>query len=178
MLTIALAFFTLFLFMLVLIFSPVLAVLFLLLLLLALVLLNRLRPEYFAHLRHQKAEEKVPISRAKFEALLQDVFTPDIILVSTSNSVVISITINKSHYVLGRSAVCDYAFLQDRSISKEHCCIDFDPASKQYFIRDMGSRNGTFLNSRRIPVNTSVPFQLHDLISIHSYQFLVKSASY
>jgi len=54
-------------------------------------------------------------------------------------------------YVLGRSSACDIqvphtpAFLD---VSRRHCVLEVDPPSLR--VRDLGSRNGTFVNGRNI----------------------------
>lgn len=57
--------------------------------------------------------------------------------------------------VLGREAITDIV-LQDPEVSRRHAQITFQGG--RYFIEDLGSTNGTFVNSQRI----SVPTWLND----------------
>jgi len=53
--------------------------------------------------------------------------------------------------ILGRSRDCDLqlpATLEFMDISRHHCVLDLDPPSLQ--VRDLGSRNGTFINGECI----------------------------
>jgi len=53
--------------------------------------------------------------------------------------------------VIGRSHDCDVHLpttLEFRRVSRRHCVLDIDPPSVQ--VRDLGSRNGTFLNGKNI----------------------------
>ncbi|HEY7294199.1 MAG TPA: FHA domain-containing protein [Dehalococcoidia bacterium] len=48
---------------------------------------------------------------------------------------------------LGRDEMCEIVLLDDR-VSRQHARITFEDGG--YVLRDLGSRNGTFLNGRRI----------------------------
>jgi pSer/pThr/pTyr-binding forkhead associated (FHA) protein len=57
-------------------------------------------------------------------------------------------TLNKrGRYVIGRSRDCDIRVTGD-GISRHHCLLAFDPPRLR--LRDMGSRNGTFLNGELV----------------------------
>ena len=64
--------------------------------------------------------------------------------------------------------------INDRHISRQHACIHRQDG--QYLIKDLDSRNGTFLNKERI---TRGRLQNHDKISIgrHRFLFLVQPES-
>lgn len=50
---------------------------------------------------------------------------------------------------LGRAADADIV-VADRLASRMHATVRFDPAVRQWVVRDLGSRNGTWLDGRRI----------------------------
>jgi hypothetical protein len=50
---------------------------------------------------------------------------------------------------IGRSRRCDYR-LNDGSVSGLHAVLTYDLSSGEYSIADAASRNGTFLNSKRL----------------------------
>ena len=53
--------------------------------------------------------------------------------------------------VLGRSSDCDIQLptsMEFMDVSRHHCVIDVDPPALQ--VRDLGSRNGTFVNGENI----------------------------
>lgn len=52
-------------------------------------------------------------------------------------------------FVIGRGSKCDCR-LQDATISKEHCRILYRKYSREYYIEDLRSRNGTYLGTRRL----------------------------
>ena len=55
--------------------------------------------------------------------------------------------LEKAPVVIGRHPDCD-VFVDDGSVSRRHAEITFD--SGQYYIRDLNSRNGTFVNDQSI----------------------------
>jgi serine phosphatase RsbU (regulator of sigma subunit) len=60
-----------------------------------------------------------------------------------------SITLEKERNVLGRNANCDVVFpANDFAVSREHACIL--RVAGQFFIEDMGSRNGTYVNNQPV----------------------------
>jgi pSer/pThr/pTyr-binding forkhead associated (FHA) protein len=53
--------------------------------------------------------------------------------------------------VIGRSSDCDIQLptsLEFMEVSRHHCVLDIDPPAVQ--VRDLGSRNGTFVNGQNI----------------------------
>jgi CBS domain-containing protein len=50
---------------------------------------------------------------------------------------------------LGRAATAGIV-IADRLASREHAAVRFDPATQQWILRDLGSRNGTWLDGRQI----------------------------
>jgi phosphoserine phosphatase RsbU/P len=57
--------------------------------------------------------------------------------------------LDKDRVLLGRNSNCDIVFpANDFAISREHACIVRQ--QDKYFIEDMGSRNGTFVNNTQI----------------------------
>ncbi|MFI7680584.1 protein kinase [Actinophytocola sp. NPDC049390] len=50
--------------------------------------------------------------------------------------------------VLGRDRVCSIRVATDEKVSRRHCAFDVDPPLLS--VRDLGSRNGTFVNGARV----------------------------
>jgi pSer/pThr/pTyr-binding forkhead associated (FHA) protein len=50
---------------------------------------------------------------------------------------------------LGRAADADIV-VADRLASRKHAAVRFDPAARRWMVRDLGSRNGTWVDGRRI----------------------------
>lgn len=51
--------------------------------------------------------------------------------------------------VIGRARDCDMQ-IRKSYISRHHCGIAFDAKTKSVRVRDLGSRNGTFVNDQRV----------------------------
>jgi serine phosphatase RsbU (regulator of sigma subunit) len=82
-----------------------------------------------------------------------------------------SISLEKDRIVLGRNATCDVVFpANDFAVSREHACIV--RVQNKYFLEDLGSRNGTFLNNQQVtarqPLKDSDKIRICDfLYSFH-----------
>ena len=60
-----------------------------------------------------------------------------------------SIALDKDRILLGRNANCDIVLpANDFAVSREHACIS--RIQSKFFIEDMGSRNGTFVNNQAV----------------------------
>ena len=59
---------------------------------------------------------------------------------------------------IGRSSKCDLV-IPHESMSRQHCKIEL--ISGDIFITDMGSVNGVLIDGKKIPPNSSVPFQTY-----------------
>jgi hypothetical protein len=53
-------------------------------------------------------------------------------------------------FLIGRADDCDVR-LSDYSVSRHHCAITVDITARSVRVRDMESRNGTFVNDERVP---------------------------
>ncbi|XP_076021471.1 centrosomal protein of 170 kDa protein B [Genypterus blacodes] len=54
--------------------------------------------------------------------------------------------------------------LQSRSVDKQHAVINYNPATDEHLVKDLGSLNGTFVNDLRIPDQTYITLKLSDII--------------
>ena len=73
------------------------------------------------------------------------------------------IEIDKEFFMLGKYRYASYTFNND-SISRTHATIIKE--NNQYFIVDNDSRNGTFINGRKIQPNNKVKLNNRDLITL------------
>jgi pSer/pThr/pTyr-binding forkhead associated (FHA) protein len=79
-----------------------------------------------------------------------------------------TIEIDRFPFVLGRHASCDYQ-LDQPHISRWHC--SFSIIGEQVWVRDLESRNGTYLNN--IKLAAPRPVQSGDLLALGMYLFRV-----
>ncbi|XP_036448942.1 centrosomal protein of 170 kDa protein B isoform X2 [Colossoma macropomum] len=54
--------------------------------------------------------------------------------------------------------------LQSRSVDKQHAVINYDAATDEHLVKDLGSLNGTFVNDLRIPDQTYITLKLSDVV--------------
>ncbi|XP_028996443.1 centrosomal protein of 170 kDa protein B isoform X3 [Betta splendens] len=54
--------------------------------------------------------------------------------------------------------------LQSRSVDKQHAVINYNTATDEHLVKDLGSLNGTFVNDLRIPDQTYITLKLSDII--------------
>lgn len=74
--------------------------------------------------------------------------------------------------LLGRSPECDWV-LGDASVSRRHALID--QRAGRLFLRDLGSRAGTFLNDHRLEPEQPAPLRDHDRVRIGPYRFRLRA---
>lgn len=74
------------------------------------------------------------------------------------------VNLTKFPFVIGRARECDYV-VDTTAISREHLVIEFHE-QRQFVMRDLGSRNGTFLNGERVAPNRDYPLRANDVISV------------
>lgn len=76
----------------------------------------------------------------------------------------------KQTYIIGKdSSLCDI-ILQDLSVSRQHARISVDE-NDQIYIEDLGSRNGTFVNSNVI--QDRYPLKAEDTVTLGTTHFLI-----
>jgi phosphoserine phosphatase RsbU/P len=79
-----------------------------------------------------------------------------------------SISLDKERVVLGRNANCDVVFpANDFAVSREHACIL--RLQSKFYIEDMGSRNGTFVNNQQLQARQ--PLKDNDKIRICDFLY-------
>lgn len=73
--------------------------------------------------------------------------------------------------ILGRSPECDWV-LADAGISRRHAAIE--SRANGYYLRDLGSRAGTFVNDHAVDPDRPVPLAEHDRVRIGPWRFRVR----
>jgi len=74
--------------------------------------------------------------------------------------------------LLGRGTDCQIS-LPDSAISRRHALIE--RRGEQYWLTDLDSRGGTFINDLRLDAKLAVPLGEHDRIRIGAWRFRVRS---
>lgn len=75
------------------------------------------------------------------------VISKGILLVLSPNFFGATSILNDTQHLIGRTKECDFT-INDNLVSKRHCVITNEDG--KFFLEDVGSRNGTFLNGKPI----------------------------
>lgn len=106
--------------------------------------------------------------------ILDDIFMPSIVLSGVKTPEKIDFVINKEEFVIGKKAdSVDGLLAFSNAISRIHCKIIY--ADGRYFIVDLGSANGTYVNGVRINSNQQTPIKQGDRIRLANNDFIIKS---
>lgn len=82
------------------------------------------------------------------------------------------IIINKSNFIIGKDAAqCSYAISTSNNVSRKHCVISEEFG--RWYIEDLESTNGTFLNNVRIRSGQRMPLKSGDKIAIADRHYIV-----
>jgi len=106
--------------------------------------------------------------------LLDDIFTPRLILSGVKTPERIEIVINKPEFLFGKARESVDGVVQfNNAISRVHC--KFICVENRYFVVDMGSSNGTFINGARATANAQVPVKAGDRVKLANSEFVLKA---
>lgn len=84
-------------------------------------------------------------------------------LVTISGLEVNEIHITDPEFTIGRDASCQY-IIDQPFVSPRHCMIML--RKNTFFIRDLGAKNGTFVNGERLPKNRDIPVPIGSEVNI------------
>ncbi len=84
-------------------------------------------------------------------------------LVTVNGLEVAEIPITEEEFTIGRDPSCNY-IIDQPFISPRHCTIML--RKKTFFIRDLGGKNGTFVNGERLPKNRDIPVPLGSEVNL------------
>lgn len=68
-------------------------------------------------------------------------------------------------WIVGRHPIADLT-LAPQTISLRHCSLSYSYASDRWFVCDLGSRNGTWLNGKRLEMGNPHPLKLGDKLHL------------
>ncbi|MCL2812737.1 MAG: FHA domain-containing protein [Clostridia bacterium] len=139
-------------------------------------------PVLLAQLKKPKPPQPDELKKGDFTEVIDSVFKVDTMLVSQNLSSVIQILINKASFVIGsKEDACDYVLNMDTGISRTHFRIVFAKVGGRtaYYVEDLNSRNGTWLNGEKLEPNQPKMMQPEDTIMVSGkFAFVVRSTSY
>jgi hypothetical protein len=80
-------------------------------------------------------------------------------------------TISKAEFVIGKSAAADGAVTYSTTVSRAHCKIISEDSG--FYVMDLNSKNGTFLNGKRLPADNRFPLAGGDILRLADSEFRV-----
>ena len=96
-----------------------------------------------------------------------------ILLVSTNRDEEINILIDKPIFLIGKQmGAVDGVIANEKTISRVHCKISLEKGS--FYIQDMKSTNGTYVNNSRIIDDQKIKINSDDIIKLSNIEFIVK----
>ena len=99
-----------------------------------------------------------------------------ILTVRSPDATPIDFAIKNKINSIGRSRDNDIV-VPDEASSRKHAQINYDPESGALSIRDLGSKNGTFINRHRLTNNIDTALSSYDTIRVGSCEMLIRVQS-
>lgn len=97
----------------------------------------------------------------------------ELVLSALKSPMPVRFVVNTPEFLLGKNpAMVDGAISFNNAISKVHCKIVHDNGN--YYVQDMGSANGTYVNKNKIPPNQLFPIKNGDVIRLANSDFMVQ----
>lgn len=112
---------------------------------------------------------------------VSDVFTVRLRLISQNLPTRQEVIIRQNDQIIGSDPNVCRVPVKQRGISRRHCKISCVRTSghEEYYITDLGSKNGTNLNGERMEPNVAYPLKLGDHVTLAGvYDFRVGSDAY
>ncbi len=93
------------------------------------------------------------------------------IIVKLQNGQVAETITELTKVVIGRSAKSDFS-VKDESLSRHHCLVEFDKG--EFFITDLASSNGVFIEGTKLEPNKRTPFSTYFQLSLGSLECIIE----
>lgn len=100
-------------------------------------------------------------------------FQPNMMLESCVTGDLQPIIISESIFTIGRGNDNTYV-LNQPTIGRHHCKISYHEQTHHYYIEDLGSKNGTFINANRLNRNTPVLLKANSIVGLDQLRFIFK----
>lgn len=144
---------------------PLFGILALIFLLLVLCVIFFVKPEWWDIVRPRKKRGPMPPPKQ------QDDFKAEMMLESCVGNE--PIIICKPVMVIGRKETCDYV-LNNPNVSREHCKITYRKATHLYYIEDLDSTYGTFMNAGRLPKRSPTLLKPNSMVTLSDERYIFK----
>lgn len=97
----------------------------------------------------------------------------ELVMKSINAIIPMVIKIDKPRIILGKSAQSvDVAIKESETISRVHCCVGKE--ENRYYVLDMGSLNGTFVNGNKVYSNQKTEIKKGDILKLSNLTFVLE----
>lgn len=111
---------------------------------------------------------KPPIQLQQPSPVPQPVMT----ITAINSPVQLTLTINQSEYLIGKNpGMVNGAVMHNPAISRVHCKISF--VQGRYYLTDMGSANGTYINQQKLDSHQTVELNNGDYLKMANSDFVI-----
>lgn len=117
----------------------------------------------------QQEEENVGATTLLWKG--EEEYEPHLTLISMNPRERNSIVLVKDSYLIGKLKTKADICLEEEGISRIHAKIQKE--GEEYYLCDMNSTNGTFINGRRLGVNEKVPLHVSDEIAFARTEYYI-----
>jgi len=127
--------------------------------------------KFWSHSKKNKVSNKEK-NKIKNNKKNKNVGTNVAVLKGVNTYIEILLNMNKSEFIIGKKVdKVDFAIVNNSTVSRIHCKVIIK--NGMYYIVDLGSINGTFVNGTRISAYQAVPINIGDNIAISNLQFVL-----
>ena len=103
---------------------------------------------------------------------VQQVQQPVLTVTAINSPVQLVLTVNQPEYLIGKNPnMVNGAVTHNPAISRVHCKITF--AQGRYYLTDMGSANGTYVNQQRLEKQQTVEINSGDYLKLANSDFII-----
>ena len=97
---------------------------------------------------------------------------PTMTITAINSPVQLALTVNQPEYLIGKNpSAVNGAVIHNPAISRVHCKVTF--AQGRYYLTDLGSANGTFVNQQKLDNQQTVELNNGDFIKLANSDFIV-----
>jgi len=115
-----------------------------------------------------------PIYEGGATEVLDDIFIPSITLVGVGTPKNVEVIISKPEFTIGKnSESVDGVIAFNKAISRVHCKISY--VDNLYFIQDLESANGTYVNSVKLRKGQQIQIRVGDEVILANSKFMVEA---
>ncbi len=103
---------------------------------------------------------------------VQQVLQPVLTVTSINSPVHVTLSVNQPEFLIGKNPnMVDGAVIHNPAISRIHCKITF--VQGKYYLTDVGSANGTFINQQKIDNQQMVEIKNGDYLKLANSEFII-----